>query len=321
MKILLGLMDIANQMRVQALYLALKGHMVRFYDATPTYLAYQDPPGLRLTEMPKLVDYDIFEIFFASFGPAGGRPMYAPDCKYLHHFCGSEVRQKSIALAQNPFARVKEDREEDQREMLIRLAQLTDHCTLRDMELYDHVKPYFKNIHIIPRMLDLPMYPMTERDESHAMPLIVHAPTDPYVKGTQFIVDAVNKLREKGLQFRFRLIAGLPHEITKKVVGSADLLIDQLCIGTYGVAAIEAMALGTPVMAYISDYMQPHLPGHPIRVASPDTIEGKLEEFLDNWDTRRAAYEGWRKAGRIYVEENHDAAKNIVKLMEVYQCL
>jgi glycosyltransferase involved in cell wall biosynthesis len=314
MRILLGLMDAANQMRVQALHLAMLGHYVRFYDSFPFYMKYQGAEELRLRELPKLSDYDVFEIFFASFGPKDGRKGMEFDTKFLHHFCGSEVRQLSIAKDQNPYAKVKNTNEEKIVEALKRGAQLTDHCTLRDMELHDHVAPYFKHVHIVPRSVDLDVLRFNPETKNRR-PLVVHAPTDVNIKGTQTIIDAVEKAKGSGIDFDFRLIAGMPHEVVTQIVSQADLLIDQLHVGTYGVAAIEAMAMGTPVMCYISDYMKQYLPDLPVYDVTPDSIGEILPAILSGGPTID------RKACRRYVEEHHDAKVNIHKLVEVYQCL
>lgn len=306
-------MDIANQMRVTARFLDQAGHLCHFCDEGQTYLHYEGSEALQVRE-PNMLEYDIFDIYFASF-PHNLKDQLPKSLKRIHHFCGSEVRQFDIATAQNPFAVVKDGNSDKIKERVRRMAEISDACTLRDMELYDHVSEHFKRIFIVPRMLDLSTldyHPYRGRRK----PLIVHAPTDPNVKGTRFIVAAVEKLK-RSFDFDFLLVAGMPHEKVTQIMAEADLFIDQLHIGTYGVASIEAMALGTPVVCYLSDYMQQYLPPNPIISATPLNIEEILAHHLSN----PASLWGRRQEGRAFVEAHHDAAKVVKQLVEVYEQL
>ena len=107
------------------------------------------------------------------------------------------------------------------------------------------------------------------------VPVVVHAPSHQGVKGTRFIVEAVKKLREKGVQFEFVLVEGLSNTEARKEYARADLLVDQLLAGWYGGLAVEFMALGKPVICYIRESDLKFIPEQmkadlPIIDASPD---------------------------------------------------
>ncbi|MCM3761865.1 glycosyltransferase [Alkalihalobacillus oceani] len=148
-------------------------------------------------------------------------------------------------------------------------------------------------------------------------PLIVHAPTHVDVKGTPHILQALEQLNHS-YSFDFQLIHNMPHHEAKEWYKKADLLIDQLHIGSYGLFAVEAMALGKPVICYISDYMADHYPKDlPIVSANPGTLLEALKDLLNNQD--RLAELG--KMGRFYVEKEHDMNKNTAHLVNLYRRL
>lgn len=82
---------------------------------------------------------------------------------------------------------------------------------------------------------------------------IIHAPNHRGVKGTEFIVRAVEALKRKGLKLDFVLLEGVPNEQVLDEMREADISVDQ-CIGSaYGLYAIESMATGCAVLANLED--------------------------------------------------------------------
>jgi len=137
---------------------------------------------------------------------------------------------------------------------------------------------------------------------------IGHAPTHRGVKGSDLIMDAVQNLKQEGLQFEFVLIEGISNQEAKEIYTTIDVLIDQLYAGWYGGVAVEAMALGKPVLAYIREKDLDFLPQQmrdelPVINVTPDTIESKLRHILN-----MPRYELLQLAqrSRSYVEHWHD---------------
>ena len=101
-----------------------------------------------------------------------------------------------------------------------------------------------------------------------------------------------------------------------KVYQKADIIVDQLLAGTYGVFALEGMAMGKPVITYITEEMKKTLPGSlPIVSANPDNIKEKLEMLIQDGQLRRKL----GKEGRVYVEAYHDYKKNAKLLGRIYE--
>lgn len=82
--------------------------------------------------------------------------------------------------------------------------------------------------------------------------VVAHAPSRRRLKGTDFVLQAVEEARSRGARVRLDLVEDLPYAKALARYRSADLLVDQLVLGWYGAVAIEAMQMGKPVVAYIS---------------------------------------------------------------------
>lgn len=148
---------------------------------------------------------------------------------------------------------------------------------------------------------------------------IGHAPTNRLVKGTDLIINAVNLLKKK-YDFEFILIEGLNNIKAKHEYKKIDIFIDQLFAGWYGGLAVEAMALGKPVISYIRKSDLIYIPKKmkndlPILNANPRTIYSVLEKILNS--SRKDIFLLGKKS-RSYVLKWHNPeyiAKRIKKDM------
>jgi glycosyltransferase involved in cell wall biosynthesis len=139
-------------------------------------------------------------------------------------------------------------------------------------------------------------------------PLVIHAPTHRGMKGTRFVLEAVDKLRSEGVRFRFQLIEGLPRAEARRLFERADLLVDQLWLGWYGGLAVELMALGRPVVSNIREdglkFLPPGMADElPVIRAEPATLAAVLREWLT---TRRHELPRLGEQSRRFVEKWHD---------------
>jgi hypothetical protein len=119
--------------------------------------------------------------------------------------------------------------------------------------------------------------------------VIAHAPSNTGKKGTrEFVIPAINYLKDK-FEIEFNLIQGVSHEECIEMISKSDIFIDQMVAGYYGNAGLEAMVMGIPVLAYVSDETI-SMAGKeweeiPIIRASELSIEsviGSLENVLEN---------------------------------------
>lgn len=82
---------------------------------------------------------------------------------------------------------------------------------------------------------------------------ILHAPNHRLIKGTHYFIKAINELIEEGLDIELVLLEKVPNNEVKRVMASVDIVADQLVIGWYAMFALEAMAMGKPVLCYLRD--------------------------------------------------------------------
>lgn len=191
---------------------------------------------------------------------------------------------------------------------------ISELCT--DVFVVDNeLATYLPGAKIMPRAVDLSDWPFvgpTSRDR----PLVIHAPNRRVVKGTDYILKAVEELKAKGVDFDFWLVEGLSNIEARELYKQADIVIDQLRIGWYGVLAVEAMALGKTVIAYIrEDLLQVEENTLPLINANPNTIKDILEQTINDGPLRkRLSFEA-----REYVERVHGSEAVCIRLLEAYK--
>jgi glycosyltransferase involved in cell wall biosynthesis len=155
-----------------------------------------------------------------------------------------------------------------------------------------------------------PFYP----DPNKLKPLIVHAPSAQIVKGTEAVLNAIDELKKK-YDFEFILLQGIHRKKALQIMQKADIFLDQFIGGHHGMAALEAMAYGKPVLCYIKPSLIGETPPDiPIVNANPDNLIEILEPLLQDGKLR---HEIGRRS-REYVEKYHDAFKLAHQLVEIY---
>lgn len=143
--------------------------------------------------------------------------------------------------------------------------------------------------------------PLPDRDEL----VVAHAPSDRQVKGTRHVEEALAELQREGLPARLDLIEGVTRDEVLRRVVQADVVVDQLLIGWYGAFAVEAMALGRPVLAFIREDEPEDNPfgaALPIVRTTAASLAGELRALAGD----RARRLELGAAGRRFVEDHHD---------------
>jgi glycosyltransferase involved in cell wall biosynthesis len=151
--------------------------------------------------------------------------------------------------------------------------------------------------------------------KNHEFPLrVVHAPSNPVgPKGTKYIIDGLKPLVKKG-KVTLTMVQNMSRRQVFETCRQADIAIDQLLAGWYGVFAQEMMALGKPVVCYINKEIQSYQKDLPIINAEPKSLTGVMEDLIADEDLRR------RKGieGREFVKRVHDSRVVAEQLIEFY---
>src|SRR5581483_2889225 len=136
-------------------------------------------------------------------------------------------------------------------------------------------------------------------------------------KGTEHVVAAC-----AALDCDLEIVEGLDHRRAFERYRRADVIVDQLNAGWYGVFAIEAMALGKPVVTFLHDEAVRRTSEAfgidvPIANATKETLGDVLRPLVDSPDERRRV----GAASRAYVEEVHDLERMTDRLLDLYSSL
>jgi glycosyltransferase involved in cell wall biosynthesis len=176
---------------------------------------------------------------------------------------------------------------------------------------YDAIR-WVPDAHVIPPGIDLTQYVVSDADNPR--PVILHAPSSRRRKGTEHVLAAC-----EGVDADLDLVEGLHHDEARERYRRADIVVDQLNAGWYGLFAIEAMALGKPVITFLHEEAVRRTEEAfgievPIVHATKETLRDRIQELVDDPERRRRI----GAASRAYVERIHDVEKMTDRLLELY---
>jgi glycosyltransferase involved in cell wall biosynthesis len=208
------------------------------------------------------------------------------------HFLGSDIRGKApeqLAYARGADARI--------------------------VGSYDALR-WVPDAHVVPPGLDLREYtPVPSEDRRR--PIVLHAPSSRRRKGTEHVIAACD-----GLDVDLDIVEGLRHDEALRHYERADIVVDQLNAGWYGIFALEAMALGKPVLGYLREEAVRETKRAlgaevPIVPVTKETLHERIAELAASADERRRI----GASSRAYVEHVHDADKGADRLIAIYGSL
>jgi glycosyltransferase involved in cell wall biosynthesis len=177
---------------------------------------------------------------------------------------------------------------------------------------YDAIR-WVPEAHVVPVGIDL--RPFTPRPPSdNPRPLVVHAPSNRAKKGTADVIAACAQL-----PVDLDLVEGVPHDEARERYARADIVVDQLTAGWHGVFAIEAMALGKPVVAHLNaPAVERSAEAFGVRVpivtATTETLIDALRPLVESPALRREI----GAASRAYVERVHNVDHVADRLLAIY---
>lgn len=148
---------------------------------------------------------------------------------------------------------------------------------------------------------------------------VVHSPNHRVIKGTEYVIAAIERLRREGYQIDFHLLEGMKNVEIKRILKESDILVELLICG-YGLSGLEGMALAKPVIsnfqtdtAVLRHYS--FLDECPIVQANPDTIYEKLKWLVENPSLRKEIGE----ASRRYALKYHSYLSQQIMWEQIYR--
>ena len=196
-----------------------------------------------------------------------------------------------------------------------KICKTADGIIVHDDELIPYLPKECVPVFVVPLRVDVtrfqPHYPNPDTKKIR----IVHAPSKRAIKGTEYVLKAFHSLQSRYDNLELVLVEGKTQQEALEIYKTADIVVDQLYAGTYGVFAIESMAMGKPVITYISEEMKEKLPEElPIVSGNTHTIESAMETLICDGNLRRSI----GIAAREYVENYHDYRYVACCLREIY---
>lgn len=163
----------------------------------------------------------------------------------------------------------------------------------------------------LPQALDLGMWAPGEAILQRPRPVILHAPSSTMLKGSHWVDEACQPLHDAGV-IEYQHLRDVPFAEMPSRIRKADIVIDQLALGSYGVLALQAMACERMVIGHVSDRVRGRL-GEPLPVlqAEPPDLRRVLENVLAEAEWARS----FARRGREYVLRFHSGDESADRLL------
>ena len=122
------------------------------------------------------------------------------------------------------------------------------------------------------------------------------------IKGSGFILDAVERLKNEGYPVEYYYIQDKPSNQMRYYQAQADIVVEQLIYGWWGSTGVEAMALGKPIVCYLRPEWKkffletfPEYNDLPVINATTNDIYDVLKKLIIDKDFRKQSGENSRK--------------------------
>ncbi len=240
----------------------------------------------------------------------------------IMHFVGTDIRHPDYIVWKERHLRGiadMADRPPRSVPWQLRLVEdavdLADHIVVSTPDLLDIVP----SAQLIPVCLDLEKFHAECAAAADAATpsgsgevTILHAPSNVAMKGTALLEPALRALQaeDAGVNVVFtpdlQLASSGKYTVTRPMLFAlydrADIVVDQMTIGWYGLQSVEALMCGCAVVCGIDEGLRDHLPPEcPIRVTDVDGLSRALRDAVG--DVRSGRVD---TAGQIsWVQENH----------------
>ncbi|MFI5735756.1 glycosyltransferase [Kribbella sp. NPDC051587] len=314
-----------NLKGVTAESLSIRSAVFRFpvhYTATEEQYRSDLRWQLELTDhVLRDVTHVIFEAGRTMFGAVRGQVWTAEvptlDQAGIRHavlFHGSEIRDPALHRARHPHSPFRDPDDE-----LTRRLQTTNDMLRGHLQDYQgpvfvstpDLLEYVDNGIWLPLALDVEGFAANRPVLERKVPVVLHAPTSGPLKGSSYVDPVLAGLDAQGL-IKYQRVQNVAHAELTEMVRNADIVVEQLLLGLYGVSACEAMAAGRVTVGYVPDRIRELLPAElPIVEATPDGLAEVIERLVHEREEARKIAD----AGPRYVRDLHDGRRSAEALL------
>jgi hypothetical protein len=175
---------------------------------------------------------------------------------------------------------------------------------------------YVDNAWWLPVTIDTERWATTTPVLQGERPVVLHAPSNELLKGSGEIDEVLTKLGERGI-VDYTRIGRVTHAEMPALIASADIVVDQMHLGLYGVLACEAMAAGRLVVSEVGERIRQRVPAEiPIVEVDHRTLEQQIVEIA----AEPAGFGATAASGPQFVRRFHDgryAARVLARWMGI----
>jgi len=220
------------------------------------------------------------------------------------HFVGGDIRnserliEKNRSLIDKSNDQSKSASQLDFQFKLCRLAEkYADHLVVVSPDL---IRFFEREVSYIPVFIDIEKFKEElnkvniEETNNHQRKVILHAPSNPVLKGSDYIGSILKELEQDGkveailtTDEKYRKFINPPYTVTKyellKLYKLSDFVIDQILIGWYGMQSIESLLAGNNVICLVNQellkYITLDCPIH--LITEENQLKSKIEELVN----------------------------------------
>lgn len=233
---------------------------------------------------------------------------------YMCH--GTDVRDPAAHAARTPWSPYPEDPRTEalQADAVANtrlLSELRRTTFVSTPDLIDDV-PW---AHWCPVVVDTQTF-AAAAPSANAVPRVVHVSSSPVQKGTHLIAPVLQELSEQGA-IEYQAVTGAAASEMPALYAGADIVLDQFRLGSYGVAACEAMAVGRVAVGHVLPSVRTRVRDAtgldlPIVEATPDTLATVLRDLAADAERRHHL----AAQGTAFVAAVHDGRLSAQVLRE-----
>ncbi len=149
---------------------------------------------------------------------------------------------------------------------------------------------------------------------------VLHAPSANWKKGSQLILDVLEQLKKKGLPIEVLYVSQVAPDEARRLYAHADVAVDQVSIGTFGLFGIEMMCWETPLIVYSTEELNRDREDPPILpIEKRNDLVATIERCVE---MKRSGELGQLGAkSREWAVSQTDARDTIPEHIKIYQTL
>lgn len=234
-------------------------------------------------------------------------------------FHGSDVRRPDIHLRAHPWSPFNDPR----------AAALTAELRKRTQVVHEELASWDGPVMVstpdlihatpgaiwTPVVIDIEQFPLSVREPAESLgmpPVVVHMPSRSLLKGSHLIDPVLRALAAEGV-IQYRRIERVPHDAVPQILADCDIFVDQLGMGIFGVAPLEAMASGAAVVTDPGpEALEVYGEELPVAAVNPDTIAHAVRELAADHQ-RRAEL---AVSGREFAIRHHDGRRSAEAMIQ-----